>query len=134
MTERKPPEKSWDSWIEELIQRARGEGAFDGLEGKGKPIPGIDAPYDPEWWVKKLLEREKLSVLPPALEIRAKVDRALDEVWRLAREDEVVRRVTAINTEIGRANRTAAEGPPTSLAPLCLDAILSEWRRRRGGA
>ena len=131
MTERKPPEKSWDSWIEELIQQARAEGAFDDLEGRGKPIPGIDAPYDPDWWAKKLLEREKLSVLPLALEIRAKVERALDEVWQLRREDEVRERVMAINAQIVRGNRTTAEGPPTSLAPLDIDAVLVEWRRRR---
>jgi hypothetical protein len=131
MTERKPPEKSWDSWIEDLIQQARAEGAFDNLEGQGKPIPGIDAPYDPDWWAKKLLEREKLSVLPLALEVRAKVERALDEVWQLRREDEVRERVTAINAQIVRANRTTAEGPPTSLASLEVDAVLAEWRRRR---
>jgi DnaJ-like protein len=131
MTERKPPEKSWDTWVEELIRQARADGAFDDLEGRGKPIPGLDAPYDPDWWAKKLLEREKLSVLPLALEIRTKVERALDEAWQLQREDEVRRRVTAINAEIARANRTAAEGPPTSLAPLDVDAVLAEWRRRR---
>src|SRR5262245_61425592 len=116
MTERKPPHKRGDSWVEELIERARTEGAFDDLEGKGKPIPGLNAPYDPNWWVKKLLEREKLSVLPPALEIRAKVERALDEVWRLGREADVRQRVMALNAEIVRVNRTTAEGPPTSLA------------------
>lgn len=131
MTERKPPDKSWDSWVEELIQQARADGAFEDLENKGKPIPGLDAPYDPDWWAKKLLEREKVSVLPLALEIRAKVERALDEIWPLRREDEVRRRVTAINAEIARANRTAAEGPPTSLASLDVDAVLAEWRRRR---
>src|SRR5262249_12559305 len=131
MTERKPPHKRWDSWIEELIERARTEGAFDDLEGKGKPIPGLDAPYDPDWWVKKLLEREKLSVLPPALEIRAKVERALDEVWQIDREREVRRLVLAINTEIVRVNRTAAEGPPTSLGALDVETVLAEWRRRR---
>jgi hypothetical protein len=131
MTEHKPPGKSWDSWIEELIRQARAEGAFDGLEGKGKPIPGLDAPYDPDWWVKKLLEREKISVLPPALEVRAKVGRALEEVWRVRSEDEVRQRVTAINVDIVHANRTATKGPPTNLAPLEVDAVLAEWRRRR---
>ena len=131
MTEQKPPGKSWDSWIEELIHQARAEGAFDELEGKGKPIPGLDAPYDPDWWVKKLLEREKLSVLPPALAVRAKVGRALEEIWRVRNEDEVRHRVTAINAEIVRANRTVIEGPPTNLAPLEIDAVLAEWRRRR---
>jgi hypothetical protein len=131
MTERKPSEKSWDSWIEELIEQARVDGTFDDLQGKGQPIAGLDAPYDPDWWVKKLLEREKLSVLPPALEIRAKVERALDEIWRLRGEDEVRRRMAAINAEIVRVNRTTAEGPPTTLGALDVDAVLARWRRRR---
>ncbi len=134
MTERKPPEKSWESWTEDQIEQARAEGAFDQLEGKGKPIPGLDAPYDPLWWVKKLLEREKISVLPLALEVRAKVDRGLAEVWRLRDEDEVRERVSGINAEIARANRTTAEGPPTSLAPLDIDIVLARWRSRRRSA
>ena len=44
MTERKPPERNWKSWVEEQIQDAQREGEFDRLEGKGKPIPGIEAP------------------------------------------------------------------------------------------
>jgi Domain of unknown function (DUF1992) len=131
MTERKPPGKSWESWTEEQIQHAQAEGGFDRLEGAGKPIPGIEAPYDPLWWVKKLLERERLSVLPLALEVRATVDRALAEIWRLPGEHEVRERVTALNVEIARANRTTAEGPPTNLSPLDPDAVLAEWRSRR---
>lgn len=131
MSERKPPGKSWESWIEGKIQEAQAEGDFDRLEGHGQPIPGLTAPYDPLWWVKKLLEREKLSVLPLALEVRAKVDRELEAVWSVSREGDVRARVTAINAEIGRANRTAAEGPPTTQAPLDVDEIVAEWRRRR---
>jgi hypothetical protein len=131
MTERKPPDRSWDSWIEEQIQDAQRAGDFDRLEGKGRPIPDIEKPYDPLWWVKKLLEREKLSVLPPALEVRAKANRMLDEVWALPGEAHVVERVAAINVEIARANRTTAAGPPTTLSPLDTDAVLEEWRRRR---
>jgi hypothetical protein len=131
MTERKPPEKTWESRVEEQIRRAQADGRFEGLEGKGKPILGIDAPYDPLWWIKKLLEREKLSVLPPALELRARVDRALEDVWRLSRETDVLPRVNAINRDIVRANRTAAEGPPTSLSPLDVDAVIAARRRRR---
>jgi len=130
MTERKPPDRSWASWVEEQIQDAQRDGEFDRLEGKGRPIPGIEQPYDPLWWVKKLLEREKLSVLPPALEVRAKTDRMLEEVWTLLREAHVVERVAAINAEIARANRTTAAGPPTTLSPLDPRAVLEEWRRR----
>jgi Domain of unknown function (DUF1992) len=127
----KPRHQSWDSWIEEQIQEARADGAFDRLEGHGKPIPGLLDPYDPLWWVKKLLEREKLSVLPPALEVRAKADRALDAVWALRHEDEVRAHVSAINDEIARANRLPAEGPPTNLAPLDAEDVVARWRDRR---
>lgn len=133
MTERKPPEKSWRSWVEEQIQRAQADGSFDGLEGKGKPIRGIEAPYDPLWWVKKLIEREKLSVLPPALELRASVDRALQALWQLSDARQVRERVIAINEQIARANRTTAAGPPTNLSLLDVDTVLAEWRRRRAG-
>src|SRR5688572_25172632 len=89
MTDQEPPGKSWKSWIEEQIQDAQRGGEFDRLEGKGRPIPGIEAPYDPLWWVKKLLEREKISMLPLALEVRAKADRMLDTVWGLPTEAHV---------------------------------------------
>jgi hypothetical protein len=131
MTERKPAWKPWKSWVEEQIQDAQRGGEFDRLAGKGRPIPGIEAPYDPLWWVKKLLEREKISMLPQALEVRAKVDKMLDAVWAVRTESHVRERVGAINGEIARANRTTAAGPPTTLAPLDVEAVLTEWRRRR---
>ena len=55
----------------------------------------------------------------------------LDEVWVLPTEAHVVDRVAAINSEIARANRTTAVGPPTTLSPLDTDTVLDEWRRRR---
>jgi DnaJ-like protein len=131
MTERKPPSKSWKSFVEDQIQEAQRAGEFDQLEGKGKPIPGIEAPYDPLWWVKKLLEREKLSVLPPALEIRARVDRAIESLWTLRSEDHVRERVAVINRDIALANRTAAAGPPTTLSPLDVEDVVARWRARR---
>ena len=128
----KPANRSWDSWIEEQIRDAQDQGEFADLEGKGKPIPGLLDPYDPLWWVKKLMEREKLSVLPPALEIRARVDRGREALWTLALERQVRERVAALNAEIARVNRSTADGPATSLAPLDPEAIVVEWRRRRG--
>ena len=131
MTERKPAGKSWESWIEELIHEAREAGEFDGLEGAGKPIPGITDPYDPDWWVKKLMQREKLSVLPPALELLRKVETGLAALHGLDRESDVRARVAALNAEIARVNARVGEGPPTRLAPLDVDEIVSEWRVRR---
>ena len=131
MTERKPAGKSWETWIEELIHNAREAGEFDDLEGAGKPIPGITDPYDPDWWVKKLLQREKLTVLPPALELLRKVEVGLAAIWGVSREAEVRARVAALNAEIAKVNSRVAEGPPTRLAPLDVDEIVGEWRARR---
>jgi hypothetical protein len=131
MTERKPAGKSWESWVEELIHKAREAGEFEDLEGAGKPIPGITDPYDPDWWVKKLLQREKLTVLPPALELLRKVEVGLAAVWGVSREADVRARVAALNGEIIKVNSRVAEGPPTRLAPLDVEEIVGEWRARR---
>jgi hypothetical protein len=133
MTREKPPGRTWESWTEELIREAQDEGQFADLEGKGRPIPGLLEPYDPLWWVKKLMEREKLSVLPAALEIRARVDRTLAAIEAMGREADVRDAVAALNAEIARVNRSTADGPPTSLPPLDAEAIVADWRRRRGG-
>ncbi|HET7876140.1 MAG TPA: DUF1992 domain-containing protein [Methylomirabilota bacterium] len=133
MTDQKPENRSWEDWVEEQIQEAQREGHFDRLEGRGRPIPGLLEPYDPLWWVKKLIEREKLSMLPAALEIRARVDRALQGLWQCAGETQVRDLVAGINVEIARVNRSTAEGPPTSLPALDPEAIVAEWRRRRTG-
>ena len=131
MTERKPAGKSWESWIEELIHNAQEAGEFDNLEGAGKPIPGLNDPYDPDWWVKKLLRREKVTVLPPALELLRKVENELAALWNVRTEAEVRARVSALNAEIIKVNSRGAEGPATRLASLDVDEIVGEWRARQ---
>jgi hypothetical protein len=131
MTERKPAGRSWESWREELIRLAREEGAFDNLLGAGKPLADLGDSYDPDWWVKKLVRREQVSMLPPALELLRKVELELEWISRLSDEDVVRERIRALNVEIARANARAAEGPPTRLAPLDAETIVAEWRAAR---
>lgn len=80
MTQRKPPGTSWESWIEAQIRVAQEEGAFDNLSGAGKPLPNLDQEYDPLWWVKQLAQREQISMLPPSLELRRKVETELTTI------------------------------------------------------
>jgi DnaJ-like protein len=42
---------------ENRIREAIEAGELDDLPGLGKPIPGIDEPYDPLWWVKGWMKR-----------------------------------------------------------------------------
>ncbi len=134
MPQSKPPGKSYHDWIEELIREAEQAGAFERLEGAGRPIPGITDPYDPDWWVRKLLKREKLSILPPALDLLRKVEAGLDAAWTARREDDVRAQVTTLNAEIARVNSRIAEGPATQLAPLDVESVVVEWRARRAAS
>ena len=131
MTERKPAAMSWETWRDELIRVAQEEGAFDNLAGAGKPLPGLGEHYDPDWWVKKLIQREKVSMLPPSLELLRKVEAEVEQIWKLSSEAAVRERVRTLNGEIARANARTAEGPPTRLGQLDAEAMVAEWRRVR---
>lgn len=131
MTQRKPPGISWESWTEQQIRRAQEEGEFEGLAGAGKPLPDLSGAYDPLWWVKKLVHRERLSVLPPALQIRTRVEQELEKIWTLADEAGVRARVAALNAEIAKVNATTTSGPATTVAVLDVEVIVQRWRERR---
>jgi hypothetical protein len=134
MTERKPPGVSWESWFEEQIRRAREDGAFDNLPGAGKPLPDLEGGYDPDWWVKKLVQRERVSVLPPPLELLRKIESEIKKIWALSSEADVRAQVLSLNAEIARSNARAAEGPPTRLGLLDPDAIVAQWRTNSTGS
>ncbi len=131
MTQRKPAGQSWESWIEQQIRAAQQDGQFDSLSGKGKPIPGLDGPHDPLWWVKDLVRREKVSEVPAAMAIRVKVEREIEKLWTLTREEDVHACIAALNLEIAKVNRTTTSGPPTSLGLLDAEVIVRQWRERR---
>ena len=127
MTERKPPQTSWESWIEAQIRVAREQGAFDNLPGAGKPLPNLDQAHDPLWWVKQLIQREKVSDLPPL----RKVEKELAVIEKLPDEASVRDRVAALNVEIAKINATVVEGPPTRLTILDVDKVVARWRQIR---
>ena len=131
MTERKPPGTSWETWIEAQIRVAMNAGAFDNLPGAGKPLPNLDQEYDPLWWVKQLVQREQISMLPPSLELLRKVETELAAIEKLHDEATVRHRVAALNVEIAKVNATVVEGPPTRLGTLDVDQVLARWRRAR---
>jgi hypothetical protein len=133
MTERKPPGTSWETWIEAQIRVAREQGAFDNLPGAGKPLPNLDQEYDPDWWVKQLVRREQISILPPSLELLRKVNKELAEIETVRDEATVRRRVSALNVEIAKVNATVVEGPPTRLSTLDVEQVVARWRRTRSG-
>lgn len=131
MTKRKPEELSFESFVERQIREAQERGEFDNLPGAGKPLPDLDKPYDELWWVKSLMKREGLSVLSTALELRREVEKGLELAFALGSEAQVRQAVKLLNLKICTLNRTAHEGPATSLATLDAQRVVQEWRKRR---
>jgi hypothetical protein len=133
VTQRKPPELSFEGWIEQQIRDAQQSGRFDDLPGRGRPLRTDDA-ADPHWWTKQLLRREQVDFLPPALELRRSVEKALAALPGM-RDERVVRALLErVDAEIRRANATATSGPPTTQPPLDIEALVAAWRRSRGEA
>ena len=121
---RKPLTSPFESFIEAQIRQARERGLFENLAGAGKPLPDLDEPYDPMWWVKRKLRDEKLSLLPEALQIRLDLERAL-----AARTEPALREALLdLNQRIARLNSRVTDGPPTSLAPVDVEAVIRRWR------
>src|SRR5215470_12552264 len=102
MTDRKPPGASWETWIDEQIRVAREQGAFDNLPGAGKPLPNLNQQYDLDVWVRQLMQREQLSVLPPSLDLLRKVEKELAGIAKLDDEATVRQRIAALNAEIAK--------------------------------
>ena len=113
MTERRPSGEPFESWVDRQIREAVERGEFDDLPDLGKPIPDIDRPYDEMWWVRRKLEREGVSALPPALALRKEAERAMAEAMRARSETEV------------------RPGPPLTLVPYDADEVVRRWREKR---
>ncbi len=132
MTQRKPPGVRFENFAEEQIRVAREEGLFDDLPGKGKPLNTRDA-YDPLWWAKQLLKRERVSLLPPALEIRRTVEVEMERVRGLPSEEKVRAAVDALNEKNRKVNRSNVAGHPTTQAVIDVEKVVARWRAERQG-
>jgi hypothetical protein len=118
-------------WVELQIQRAMERGEFDDLPGKGKPLGDLGSPYDRDWWLKKLIEREQVSVLPAALQLR-KDDTELDALLdREATAKSVRQHVEEFNRRIVEARRQLQGGPPVVTRTRDVDTEVERWHERR---
>lgn len=118
-------------WVDLQVQKAIERGEFDNLPGAGKPLPPLD--NDPNWWLKKLIERERITgVLPEALQLR-KDDAELDAELDRQTSERVVRELLeTFNRRVVNARRQLLGGPPVITPTRDIDAEVAAWRTRRG--
>jgi hypothetical protein len=128
VTERKPGGLGWESWTEKQIEEGRRAGLFDGLDGTGKPIDGLDGVHDEEWWIKAKLRRENIDYLPPTIAIRGERDAAVAAALDAADEGEARRILEQINERIRYVNSHTVSGPPSTVWVVDEESVLERWR------
>jgi hypothetical protein len=120
------------TWVDLQVQQAMERGDFDDLPGAGKPIGDLGTQHDPDWWVKQLIERERITgVLPPALQLRKDYAELDDRLDRLMAEREVRDELDEFNQRVITARRQLQGGPPVITPPRDMDAEIARWRERR---
>jgi len=127
MTERKPSNLSWESWIDRQIQEGQKTGAFDDLHGSGRPIAGIGPVHDDMWWIKAKLRDEDIEYLPPTIAIRAERDAARIAAMAATTEAQARLLIEDVNQQIRYVNSRAAAGPPSSVMTIDVEHFVERW-------
>jgi len=120
------------AFVEVSIQQAIRRGEFDNLRGSGKPLRDLGRPHDPDWWIRRKIESERLTGLgPPALSLRvenADLDEKLDA---MPHEGSVREALGDFNRRVIEARRQLLGGPPVVTPVRDVDAEVAAWRSRR---
>lgn len=133
MTDRKPADMTFTSWIDKQIAEATERGAFDNLPGAGKPIPHHGDEDAAEAWLREYLRKEGVSaeaLLPPPLRLRKAIGRLAQAAPAMASEGDVRDAVADLNQEI-REWRRIPLGPPVFVPLVDEEAMVSRWRAAR---
>jgi hypothetical protein len=119
-------------YVEIQIQQAIRRGDFDNLPGAGKPIEDLGTTYDPDWWIRKKIERENITGLgPPALTLRTENAQLDDRLDATTSEEGVRALLDDFNRRVVTARRQLQGGPPVVTPPRDVDVELDRWRERR---
>jgi hypothetical protein len=118
-------------WVDLQLRQAVERGEFDDLPGLGKPIEGLGAEQDPDWWVKRLVEREQVHLAPPAVALRRE-DAALDDrLDRLASPGQVRGAVAEFNERVRHTLYSNPGGPPVTTTRRDVEEEVRRWGERR---
>ncbi|MDR7383264.1 DUF1992 domain-containing protein [Promicromonospora iranensis] len=118
-------------YVDVVVDQAMRRGEFDNLPLQGKPIPGLTGTYDPDWWVKGLIERENITGVLPSAQLR-KDDAELDDTLDREGMEQRVREIVAdFNARVVDARRQLRGGPPVVTPTRDVDEEVVRWRARR---
>ena len=133
MTQRKPPQMKFNTWIDQQVAEAERRGVFDDLPGKGKPLrlkPGsANGDYGQAWMID-YAQREGLpadEMLPTPLRLRREIERLAETAGEFRSEEEVRAAAADLNRRIVEWRRIPI-GPPVHVRLVNADDLVSRWR------
>ena len=136
MTERKPPQTGFASWIDQQVADAERRGVFDGLPGAGKPLnlrPGApDGDYG-QAWLRDYASREGVpaeEMLPTPLRLRREIERLAETAGEFRSEQEVREAAADLNRRIVEWRRLPV-GPPVHVRLVNADDLVARWHGAR---
>jgi hypothetical protein len=132
MTERKPPDMSFRTWIEQQIEEATERGAFENLPGAGKPLPKSEEDAAAAW-LREYVRREGVATeefLPVPLKLRKESERLADAAPGLPSEQAVREAAAELNERIMNWRRIPL-GPPIFVPLVDADALAARWHEAR---
>jgi hypothetical protein len=136
MTERKPRQMSYTSWIDQQVADAERRGLFDDLPGAGKPLnikPGsADGDYG-QAWLRDYARREGVTpeeMLPTPLRLRREIERLAESAGEFRSEAEVREAAADLNRRIVEWRRIPV-GPPIHVRLVNADDLADRWRAAR---
>ena len=127
--------RPYESAVDRAVREAAERGAFDGLPGRGKPLPHLDDTSE-DWWLRGYLEREGISrelLLPPSVQLRKELDRLPATLDALRTEAEVRAHVREVNRRVVEHLRFPS-GPRVPVHRVDVDEAVAGWAARRAPA
>ncbi len=135
MTERKPRQQSFTSWIDQQIADAENRGVFENLPGAGKPLnikPTGDGDFG-QAWIRDSARREGVTpeeFLPTPLKLRREIEQLTETVGEMRSEAEVREIFGDLNRRIIEWRRIPV-GPPIHVRLVNTDEMVARWRAAR---
>ncbi|HEY6497191.1 MAG TPA: DUF1992 domain-containing protein, partial [Trebonia sp.] len=133
MTERKPPQMKFSTWIDQQVADAERRGVFDDLPGAGKPLPikpgAANGDYGQQWMLD-YARREGVppeEMLPTPLRLRREMERLAETAGEFRTEAEVREAAAELNRRIVEWRRIPV-GPPIHVRLVSADDLVARWR------
>jgi Domain of unknown function (DUF1992) len=131
---RKPPGMSFETWVDSQIRTAQEKGAFENLQGAGRPLPRRHTEQSSYEWALEWARRENvdpIGMLPPGLALRRERQDLPGVLARLSSESAVRAAVDDLNARIELYWRRPAEGPQVAIGQVDVEEAVALWRAER---